>query len=102
MATLQVKGVPEDLHSRLRERAKSERMTMRDYVLRLIESDLRTATLAEWAEQLRRRGPIASGVDTQTVVEAIRQGRDERTDAILSSLPGRGEPDERGKRNRGR
>ncbi len=86
VATLQLKAVPEDLHARLRERAKAEHMTMRDYVLRLIENDLDSMSLSEWGARIKERGPIATGLSSEEIVEMIRRDREERGDELLRRI----------------
>lgn len=56
-------------------RAALERMTVRDYVLRLIERDQMRTAGKEWLEQLHSDDPVDIGIDPG---EAIREMRDER------------------------
>jgi hypothetical protein len=78
MPSLQVRDVPEDLHDRLRERARDERLSLGDYVLDLIERDLALPSRREWEARLGSRRPV--DVDT---AEAVERGRAER-DAELA------------------
>jgi hypothetical protein len=82
MANLQIKNLPEDLHEGLRKRAEERRMSMRDYVLELIERDQRLPTINQWLDEIERDEPGDAGVD---VVELIRDGREER---LAHLLPG--------------
>lgn len=58
-------------------------MSVRDYVLRLIETDQRTASLDEWLDALGTREPAAADVD---VVALIHAEREERTEQILRAI----------------
>jgi antitoxin FitA len=78
MPSVQVRDVPAELHRRLRERARDERMSISEYVLDLLERDLALPTRREWSDRLATRASVE--VD---VVGAIQRGRDER-DAELS------------------
>jgi antitoxin FitA len=78
MPSVQVRDVPAELHRRLRERARDERMSISEYVLDLLERDLALPTRREWSDRLATRESVE--VD---VVGAIQRGRDER-DAELS------------------
>ena len=48
MANLQVKDLPDPLHEELRRRARLEGITVRTYVLRLIEADQQVPARADW------------------------------------------------------
>jgi hypothetical protein len=78
VGNLQIKGLPEELHERLKERAAEAGMTQRDYVLKLIERDLRVPSKAEWLQRVRARSPVP-GVDG---AEAVRESRAERIDEL--------------------
>jgi len=76
VGNLQVKNVPDRLFVELRRRAGRAGLTVRDYVLRLIEADQRLPSTEEWLEELRSQPPVAlTGAD---VVTAIAEGRDDR------------------------
>lgn len=79
MPALQVRDLPADLHRRLRERARDERMSISEYVLELLERDLALPSRREWSERLASREPVEA--DT---VGAVERGRDER-DAELTA-----------------
>lgn len=80
MPALQVRDVPSDIHKRLRERARDERMSLSEYVLDLLERDLALPTRSEWAERLAGRDPVAVNP-----AEAIAAGRDERDAEITQA-----------------
>jgi antitoxin FitA len=82
MSAIQVKNVPQDVHERLRSRARLERRSLSEYVLDVLQRDLALPTMREWLDQLEHDGPVA-GVSSEQIVETIRQGRAER-DAEIS------------------
>ena len=55
MAILQVKSMPDELYAALGNRAKSEGMSMSEYVIRTLRKDLSRPTKAEWVERVRAR-----------------------------------------------
>lgn len=75
MAALQVKNVPEELHEALRTRAKTEGMTVSQYILELLQRELSLPSQAEWFMQLEQREPI-EGIDGAAAVRAARAERD--------------------------
>jgi antitoxin FitA len=83
VGTIQLKNVPDAVHEELRLRAARSRTTVRDYVLRLIEADQRTASVDEWLETLATREPPPEDVD---VVALIRAEREERTKRVLRAV----------------
>jgi len=87
MATLQLKNLPDELHARLRARAGDQHMTMRDYVLALIEEDLRRPSIREWSAELASAGPLGPELSGEDVVEALRRSRAEREAHLLDSVP---------------
>ncbi len=52
MATLQIRNFPDDLKERLRERSDQADLTMSDYVIQLVRSDLAQPTMEEWLARL--------------------------------------------------
>jgi hypothetical protein len=95
IANLQIKRMPLELHEALRDRAERRGSSMRDYVLRLIESDLGLPTIDEWLAEVEASGRLAPDATAEQVAEAVREARAERSDQLLESLQrnlGRGEP----------
>ncbi len=73
---LQVRNLPDGLHAALKERARSEGMTMSDYVTKVLQRDLAKPTMAEWiAEQTRRNEPRRE-IDTISALDAAREEYD--------------------------
>jgi plasmid stability protein len=74
---LQVKNVPDVTYAALRARAASEGVTIRDYVLKLVEHDLARPNLREWLHQVEANRPTMH-VTVDQVIAAIDADRDER------------------------
>jgi plasmid stability protein len=75
MANLQIKDLPEELHEELRRRARLEGITVRAYVLRLIEADQELPTKSEWLAQIRERRPVDIGGPAADLINADREER---------------------------
>lgn len=75
MANLQVKDLPEPLHSELRRRAHLAGVTVRSYVLDLIERDQAVPAKAEWMERVRRLPAIDLRTPVSDLVAADRAER---------------------------
>lgn len=76
MPSIQVKGVPEEVHATLRKRAASAGMSLQEYLLaHLVEE----ATRPTIDEVLERAGQRAGGrARTRDAVQAVRAERDAR------------------------
>ena len=61
---LQVRNLPDELHAALQERARSEGMTMSDYVTKVLRRDLAKPTMAEWIAEQRRSNEPRREIDT--------------------------------------
>jgi antitoxin FitA len=73
---LQVRNLPDDVHSKLKQRAKEARMSLSDYVARELVALVETKTLSEVLDWAATR---TTGVKSGEVVEAIhaeRKGRE--------------------------
>jgi antitoxin FitA len=75
VSIIQVKNVPEPVHSELRRRADQEGLTIRDYVLKLIEKDQRLPSKRDWLERVAELEPVQV---PQPAAEVVREGREER------------------------
>ena len=73
---IQIRHVPEDVHRRLKERAKREGMSLSDFLLQEMTLLSRQLSWEEVFEEIDRDGPAIDGeADT---AEMIRQDREER------------------------
>jgi plasmid stability protein len=76
MPSIQVKDVPEEVHSTLRRRAAAAGQSLQEYLLARLTEDARTPTLDEI---LDRAGGRAGGrVSAREAAKAVRADRDAR------------------------
>lgn len=71
--TIQIRNVPDETHRELRTRAAAAGMSLSDYALEELQ---RAAGRPTVAEVLRRAGSRSGGLSTESIVEAVRAGRD--------------------------
>jgi plasmid stability protein len=76
MKTLQIRDVPDDVHSVLRARAAQERMTVSGYLLRQLTELARRPTNTELMERARQLARAGGGTSNDEVVAVIRAERD--------------------------
>lgn len=76
---LQVRNLPDEVHTRLKERAAAERMSLSDYVARELEDLVRYRSNAEILEASRARArAAASSLTGESILAARDRERDER------------------------
>lgn len=76
MPSIQVKGVPDEVHSTLRRRAADAGMSLQEYLLARLIDEATTPTVQE---VLARAGQRAGGrVSLRDAVKAVRAERDAR------------------------
>jgi antitoxin FitA len=85
VSAIQIKNVSEDVHAKLRDRARRQGRTLSEYVRRLIEIDLALPTTEEWLERVRQREPVR-GIAGERIVELIHEGRRERDEQIRNAV----------------
>lgn len=71
--TLQIRHVPDDIHRTLMIRAVSAGRSLSDYLLGEI---IRVAERPPIADVLARAGERPGGTSVESIVEAVRSGRD--------------------------
>ena len=76
MPSIQVKGVPDEVHATLRRRAAEAGMSLQEYLLGRLQEEADSPTLAEVLE--RAGGRSGGHVPLTSAVEAVRADRDER------------------------
>lgn len=81
MSIIQVKNVPPAMYEELRHRAAQEGLTIRAYVLQLIERDLRLPSKQDWLNRVAVLEPVAV---SQSAAEMVREARDERDRELLA------------------
>lgn len=82
MTNIQVKNVPPDVHSALRDRAASRHQSLQEYILQSLVELARTPTASEvldlhWArvDELQIEGPSASREQILASIDEGRAGR---------------------------
>lgn len=85
MSAIQIKNFPDDLHERLRERARKQGQSLSDYVRKLIELDLALPTTGEWLERVRGREPV-TGIGPGEIAALVAEGRRERDEQIRNAI----------------
>jgi len=85
------------MYEELRHRAAEEGLTIRDYVLRLIERDQRLPSKKEWLDRVALLEPVAV---SQSAADMVREARDERDRELIgrtASPPAEGRVGARGR-----
>lgn len=82
MGNLQIKNIPEDVHTELRRRAAQNRVTVRDYVLALLRADQELATTQDWLAATASRPPV--DLTPGATLAALDAARDEREHDIAA------------------
>lgn len=76
MPSIQVKDVPEDVHSILRRRAGASGRSLQEYLLARLVDEARTPTLEEVLERIEHR--TGGRVSVKDAVRAVRRDREAR------------------------
>ena len=71
----QVRGIPVTVRDKLRRRAAGKGVSMSQYVIEVLESELAHPTMAEWAAQVRGRSPI--DLSGKTGADLVHEARRE-------------------------
>lgn len=72
---IQIRNVPDDVHSVLKARAARERMTLSDFIKRELERTAERPSMQEWLESTRRAKPIPTNRSAAQIVRALRDRR---------------------------
>lgn len=72
---IQVRDVPDGVHTTLKVRAAREGMSLSDYIKRELARVAERPTMQEWLERTQQAKPISA---RRTAAEVIRELRDER------------------------
>lgn len=72
---IQIRNVPDEVHTTLKVRAAEEGISLSDYIKRDLEELSKQLTLGDVLARARARGP--SGITTEEIVEGIRASRGE-------------------------
>jgi plasmid stability protein len=74
---IQIRNVPDEVHSEIRRRALKSGLSMSDYILREIMKVVRRPTLEEVLERAANR-PGGGSLTFEQAVRAVHEGREER------------------------
>ena len=72
MASLQVKNFPDDLHDKLRQRARAQHTTVSELVAQILDRELGRPTMAEWLESVRKLPKTKGDIDITALMDEIR------------------------------
>ena len=72
---IQIRDVPEPVHSTLKARAAQEGMSLSDYLKRELERTVERPTMREWLELTQRARPITAKRSAAQVIRELRDGR---------------------------
>lgn len=72
---LQVRNLPDNVHSELVRRAKNEGVSLSDYVRAILEREVERMPKDVWLKRIRERGPIDLRMSG---AQAVQEARDER------------------------
>jgi plasmid stability protein len=72
---IQVRDVPEQVHSILKARAAREGMSLSDYIKKELERTVERPTMREWLESARQTKPIPTKRSAAQIVRELRDAR---------------------------
>jgi plasmid stability protein len=70
---IQIRDVPEQVHSTLKARAAREGLSLSDFIKRELEHVVERPSMSEWLERIQQAKPIRS---KQSAAEIVRELRD--------------------------
>jgi hypothetical protein len=80
---LQIRGFPVTLREKLRRRAVGKGLSMSQYVIEKLETDLATPTIDEWLDEVAMLPKVDPRKLGTSGAELVREGREERLHQIL-------------------
>ena len=72
---VQIRDVPDDVHSTLKARAAREGMSLSDLIKRELERTAERPSMQEWLEQMQQLKPISSRISPAKMVRELRDSR---------------------------
>jgi antitoxin FitA len=72
---IQIRDVPDQVHSILKARAAREGMSLSDYIKRELERTAERPSLKEWLQRVRQAKPIPLKQSTQQMIREMRDRR---------------------------
>lgn len=70
--TVQIREIPDETYFRLAQRAADARVSVPDYLRRLIERDVARPSVTEWVERTRLRGGRERASDAVAALDELR------------------------------
>jgi plasmid stability protein len=81
VAHIQIRNVPEDVHSTLKARAAASGMSLSEYLLGQVTDTARLPTLEEHVARVRRRPMVHMDVPADELIHEAREEREDELDA---------------------
>jgi len=72
---VQIRDMPDDVHSILKARAAREGMSLSDFLKRELERAAEKPTMREWSERTKQAKPIRSTTTAAQVIRELRESR---------------------------
>ena len=72
---IQVRDVPDQVHSTLKARAAGEGMSLSDFIKRELESSAEQPTMREWLESTRHAKPIPTKRSAAQIIRELRDSQ---------------------------
>jgi plasmid stability protein len=72
--TIQIRGVPDQLHRTLKARAAREGMSLSSYIKRELHQIAQRPTMREWLERVSKNKPIRLNKTSAQIIREMRDG----------------------------
>lgn len=72
---IQIREVPDHVHSKLKARAAREGMSLSDFIKNELERSIELPTMREWLERTSQGKPIVSEKSAAQVIRELRDSR---------------------------
>jgi plasmid stability protein len=72
---IQIRDVPDQVHSTLKARAAREGMSLSDFIKKELERGVERPTMREWLEWTQEMKPISSKRSAAEIIRELRDGR---------------------------
>jgi plasmid stability protein len=72
---VQIRDVPENVHSILKARAAREGMSLSDFIKRELERTAERPSMQEWLDWTQQMKPISSKLNAARIVRELRDSR---------------------------
>jgi plasmid stability protein len=70
---VQIRNVPDELHTRLKIRAAERGVSLSDLLLEMAEREVSRPTIAELSRRIQARGDRRLKIDTAAIVRSLRE-----------------------------